>query len=77
MNKVSKYLISINRPPFVDGRKIGQAIPCKSYGKPAWSISFYDGYTIETNPIFTDEDGLNKATTIKEYAMNLGYYDFT
>jgi hypothetical protein len=73
MNKVSKYLISIDRHPYLNGRKVGQAIPCQSYGKPAWSIAYYDGYGIENNPVFTDEDGLNGATTIIEYAKNLGF----
>jgi hypothetical protein len=77
MNKVSKYLMSINRPPFVDGRQIAQATPCISYGNPAWFISCHNGYTTLENPVFTDEDGLNRATTIKEYAKNLGYYDYT
>jgi len=73
MNQVSQYLVSIGRPPYVDGRRVGQAIPCQSYGKPAWSISFYDGYTHINNPVFTDEDGLNSAPTIVEYANNLGF----
>ena len=77
MNKVSKYLISINRLPFVNGKQVGQATPCKSYNKPAWFISYYDGYTTLENPIFTDEDGLNEAPTILEFAKNLGYYDYT
>jgi len=77
MNKVSKYLISINRLPFVNGKQVGQATPCKSYDKPAWFISYYDGYTTLENPMFTDEDGLNEATTIIEFAKNLGYYDYT
>lgn len=73
MNQISQYLVSIGRPPYVDGRRVGQAIPCQSYGKPAWSISFYDGYTIASKPVFTDEDGLNGAHTIVEYANNLGF----
>jgi hypothetical protein len=56
---------------------VGQATPCKSYNKPAWFISYYDGYNILENPIFTDEDGLNEAPTIIEYAENLGYYEAT
>jgi len=77
MNKVSKYLMSINRQPFVNGKRVGQATPCKSYAKPAWFISYYDGYTTLENPIFTDEDGLNEAPTILEFAKNLGYYEVT
>lgn len=77
MNKVSKYLMSINRQPFVNGKLVGQATPCNSYDKPAWFISYYDGYTTLENPVFTDEDGLNAATTILEFAKNLGYYDYT
>jgi len=73
MNQVSQYLVSIDRPPYVNGRRVGQARPCQSYGRPAWSISFYDGYTIASKPVFTDEDGLNGAPTIREYATNLGY----
>ena len=73
MNLVSQYLVSIDRPPYVDGRRVGQAIPCTSYGESAWSISFYDGYTIANNPVFTDEDGLNGAPSVREYANNLGY----
>ena len=73
MNPVSQYLVSISRPPYVDGRRVGQAIPCTSYGEPAWSISFYDGYTHANNPVFTDEDGLNAAPSIIEFATNLGY----
>jgi len=73
MNQVSQYLVSIDRPPYVNGRQVGQATPCVSYGKPSWFISFYDGYTHVNNPVFTDEDGLNAAPTIVEYANNLGY----
>ena len=73
MNQISQYLMSIDRPPYVDGRRVGQATPCKSYGKPAWFISFLDGYAHVNNPVFTDEDGLNSAPTIHEYATNLGY----
>ena len=73
MNLVSQYLVSISRPPYLNGRRVGQAIPCTSYGEPAWSISFYDGYTITNNPVFTDEDGLNEAPSIIEFANNLGY----
>jgi hypothetical protein len=36
-------------------------------------ISFYDGYMHASDPVFTDEDGLNSASTIIEYATNLGY----
>lgn len=77
MNKVSKYLMSINRQPFVNGKIVGQATPCTSYNKPAWFISYYDGYATLENPVFTDEDGLNPAPTILEFAKNLGYYDYT
>ena len=73
MNLVSQYLVSIDRLPYVDGRRVGQATPCVSYGEPSWFISFYDGYTHVNNPVFTDEDGLNAAPTIREYATNLGY----
>lgn len=73
MNQISQYLISIDRQPYVNGRRVGQATPCQSYGQPAWFISFYDGYTHVNNPVFTDEDGLNSAHTIHEYATNLGY----
>jgi hypothetical protein len=73
MNKITKYLISIDRNPHLNGKKISQATPCLSYNKPAWFISFYDGYTTETNPVFTDEDGLNGAPSIMEYAKNLGF----
>jgi hypothetical protein len=73
MNQISQYLVSIDRPPYVDGRRVGQATPCVSYGQPAWFISFLDGYTHTDNPVFTDEDGLNAAPTIREYATNLGY----
>lgn len=73
MNTVSRYLVSIGRPPYLRGRPVGQAIPCLSYGEPAWSIAFHDGYTVATDPVFTDEDGLNGASTILEYATNLGY----
>ena len=73
MNQISQYLVSIDRPPDVDGRRVGQATPCVSYGKPAWFISFWDGYTHTNNPVFTDEDGLNAAPTVREYATNLGY----
>ena len=77
MNQISQYLVSINRPPYVGGRQVGQATPCQSYGQPAWFISFYDGYTHINNPVFTDEDGLNSATSIQEYATNLGYESCT
>lgn len=73
MNQISRYLVSIDRPPYVAGRRVGQATPCQSYGEPAWFISFLDGYTHVNNPVFTDEDGLNSALTIHEYATNLGY----
>ena len=73
MNQISQYLVSINRPPYVDGRQVGQATPCSSYGQPAWFISFWDGYTHVNNPVFTDEDGLNGAPTVREYANNLGF----
>ena len=73
MNQISQYLVSIGRPPYVNGRRVGQARPCRSYGRPAWYISFYDGYTHTNNPVFTDEDGLNAAPTIQEYATNLGF----
>jgi hypothetical protein len=75
MNQVSQYLVSIDRPPYVNGRRVGQATPCRSYGQPAWFISFWDGYTHVNNPVFTDEDGLNGAPTIVEYANNLGFGD--
>jgi len=73
MNQISQYLMSIGRPPYVDGRRVGQATPCRSYGKPSLFISFYDGYTHTNNPVFTDEDGLNGAPSVQEYATNLGY----
>lgn len=73
MNQISRYLHSINRPPYVAGRQVGQATPCTSYGQPAWFISFWDGYTHVNNPVFTDEDGLNGAPTVGEYARNLGF----
>jgi len=73
MNKVSKYLTSIDRPPYVNGRQVGQATPCQSYGRPSWFISFHDGYTHASDPVFTDEDGLNEAWSIVEYAKNIGY----
>ena len=73
MNQISQYLVSIDRPPYVNGRRVGQATPCRSYGQPAWFISFYDGYAHTNNPVFTDEDGLNGAPTIREYATNLGF----
>lgn len=73
MNQVSRYLISIDRPPYVNGRQVGQATPCQSYGRPSWFISFYDGYTHINNPVFTDKDGLNSATSIQQYATNLGF----
>ena len=73
MNKVSRYLINIDRAPYVNGRRVGQATPCQSYGKPAWFISFRDGYTHLNDPVFTDEDGLNGAPSIVEYAKNIGY----
>lgn len=73
MNQISQYLVSIDRPPYVNGRRVGQATPCVSYGEPAWFISFYDGYTHTNDPVFTDEDGLNGAPTVREYATNLGY----
>jgi hypothetical protein len=73
MNQVSQYLVSIDRLPYVDGRRVGQATPCVSYGEPAWFISFYDGYTHASDPVFTDEDGSNAAPTIREYATNLGF----
>jgi hypothetical protein len=73
MNPVSQYLISIDRPPYVNGRRVGQATPCQSYSRPAWFISFLDGYTHASDPVFTDEDGLNKASSIVEYATNLGF----
>jgi len=73
MNQVSQYLISIDRPPYVNGRRVGQATPCVSYGQPSWFISFYDGYTHTSDPVFTDEDGLNGAPTVREYANNLGF----
>lgn len=77
MNKISKYLMSINKQPFVNGKIVGQATPCTSYNKPAWFISYYDGYSVLENPVFTDEDGSNDAPTILEFAKNLGYYDYT
>ena len=73
MNQISQYLVSIDRPPYVDGRRVGQATPCVSYGQPSWFISFLDGYTHSNNPVFTDEDGLNGAPSIIEFATNLGY----
>ena len=73
MNQISRYLMNIGRPPYVDGRQVGQATPCVSYGEPAWFISFWDGYTHINNPVFTDEDGLNGALTVREYARNLGF----
>jgi len=73
VNQISQYLVSIDRPPYVDGRRVGQATPCRSYGEPSWFISFYDGYTHANNPVFTDEDGLNAAPSIIEFATNLGY----
>ena len=73
MNQVSRYLISIDRPPYVNGRQVGQATPCQSYGEPSWFISFLDGYTHTNAPVFTDEDGLNGAPSIVEYANNLGF----
>jgi len=33
----------------------------------------YVGYTHTNDPVFTDEDGLNSATSIREYANNLGF----
>ena len=77
MNQISQYLTSIDRPPYVDGRRVGQATPCVSYGQPAWFISFRDGYTHINDPVFTDEDGLNSATSIHQYATNLGYESCT
>ena len=77
MNELSKYLVSIDRPPYVNGRRVGQATPCRSYGEPSWFISFYDGYTIANNPMFTDEDGLNGAPTVQQYANNLGFESCT
>ena len=77
MNKISKYLMSINKQPFVNGKIVGQATPCTSYNKPAWFISYYDGYSVLENPVFTDEDESNDAPTILEFAKNLGYYDYT
>jgi hypothetical protein len=73
VNQISQYLVSIDRPPYVNGRRVGQATPCVSYGRPAWYISFYDGYTHASDPVFTDEDGLNAAPSVLEYATNLGY----
>jgi len=73
MNQISQYLVSIDRSPYVNGRRVGQATPCVSYGRPSWFISFYDGYTHSDDPVFTDEDGLNAAPTIREYATNLGF----
>lgn len=73
MNQVSRYLHSIGRPPYVNGRRVGQATPCVSYGQPSWYISFWDGYAHVNNPVFTDEDGLNAAPTVVEYARNLGF----
>jgi hypothetical protein len=73
MNQISQYLMSIDRPPYVDGRRVGQATPCVSYGRPSWFISFLDGYTHTSDPVFTDEDGLNAAPSIIEFANNLGY----
>ena len=77
MNQISQYLVSIDRPPYVNGRQVGQATPCRSYSEPSWFISFYDGYTHVNNPVFTDEDGLNAAPTIREYANNLGFESCT
>ena len=73
MNQISQYLVSIGRPPYINGRQIGQATPCQSYGKLSWFISFYDGYTHTDNPVFTDEDGLNGAPSVQAYAINLGF----
>jgi hypothetical protein len=73
MNKISQYLISIDRRPYVNGKRVWQATPCQSYGQPAWFISYRDGYTHANNPMFTDEDGLNGAPSIREYATNLGF----
>jgi hypothetical protein len=73
MNQISQYLVSIDRPPYVNGRRVGQATPCVSYGDPAWFISFLDGYMHASDPVFTDEDGLNGAPSVREYATNLGY----
>ena len=77
MNQISQYLVSIDRPPYVNGRRVGQATPCRSYGESSWFISFYDGYTIANNPVFTDEDGLNAAPSIIEFATNLGFESCT
>jgi hypothetical protein len=60
MNQISQYLVSIDRPPYVNGRRVGQATPCSSYGQPSWFISFLDGYTHTNDPVFTDEDGLKR-----------------
>ena len=74
MNQITKYLISIDRYPYLNGRKIAQAMNCQSYGSPAWAIAFFGGgYTLQRNPVFTDEDGLNEASTIEEFANNLGF----
>ena len=73
MNQVSRYLVSIDRPPYVNGQRVGQATPCQSYGQPSWFISFRDGYTHTSDPVFTDEDGLNAAPTVQQYATNLGF----
>ena len=73
MNQISQYLMSIDRPPYVNGKRVGQATPCQSYGQPSWFISFHDGYAHASNPVFTDEDGLNGAPSVQEYATNLGF----
>ena len=73
MNQISQYLLSIDRPPYVNGRRVGEARACQSYGHPSWFISFHDGYTHASNPVFTDEDGLNGASSVQEYANNLGF----
>jgi hypothetical protein len=73
MNPISQYLLSIDRPPYVNGRRVGQARPCQSYGQSSWFISFHDGYAHASNPVFTDEDGLNGAPSVQEYATNLGF----
>jgi hypothetical protein len=76
MNDVEKYIRSINRLPHVNGKQISMAKFCKSYGEPSWYIKFHKGgYIHLSNPTFTDEDGLNAATTIVDYAHNLGYAD--
>jgi len=77
MNQVSRYLISIDRPPYVNGRRVGQAMPCQSYGESSWFISFRDGYTHTSDPVFTDEDELNAAPSIIEFATNLGFESCT